>query len=115
MNTITTPIDFKDQSIDAIVSYFDTIYRMSNLNYDYTRANFYCGITNNIEYNLSRHGIEGYTACVECSSFEISSQVEERLGNMGFDIGGPNNPAGNGGADDSTIVYMAFMDADFKR
>ena len=115
MNTITTPSDFKGQSVDAIAGYFDTMYKMSNLNYDYTRSDFYCGITNNIDSNLSRHNIEGYTACVECSSFEISSQVEERLGNMGFDIGNPNNPAGNGGADDSTIVYMAYKEAGFKK
>jgi hypothetical protein len=45
----------------------------------------------------------------------VSSEVEAKLGEIGFDIGNPNNPAGNGGANDSTIVYMAYKEAKFQK
>ena len=46
---------------------------------------FYCGITGNIDENLSRHNVKGYTACCLCESYQIAAQVEEKLGEMGFD------------------------------
>ena len=114
MNTITEPVDFKGKTVEAIIEYFDFCYTTEYLKYFKQRSEFYCGITNNISSNLSRHGIKGYTACVECSSLEVSSQVEAKLRKLGFDIGDPKNPAGNGGVSDSTIVYMAYKEDGFK-
>lgn len=116
MNSITNPTVLTGESIEHIVKYFDTVFLMNFLrNTQLKKSDFYCGITNDIPANLSRHGIEGYTACVQCSSFEVSSQVEAELGELGFDIGNPKNPAGNGGVEDSTIVYMAYKESGFKR
>lgn len=111
----TQPLDFTNSSIEKIVNYFDMIYLFEYMINKSERKDFYCGITNNIMDNLKRHTIIGYTACVNCSSFDVSSKVEERLGQLGFDIGNPNNPSGNGGVDDSTIVYMVKKEGTFKQ
>lgn len=98
-------------SVEEIVEFFKIIF----LKNGEKAHDYYCGITNNIENNLQRHHIEEYDACVDCGTYEKSSQVEKELGEFGFDIGSPNNPAGNGGAEDSTIVYMVRKIEQFKR
>lgn len=104
-----------DSSIDAIVQYFRFEYLHTvDLDNDPDKMDFYCGITNNIADNLKRHNVDGYTACVLCKSFEIASEVEKKLGEMGFDIGNPPHE-GNGGKDDSCIVYMIEKLLDFER
>lgn len=115
MNNMTKPVDGTQMSVNAILQYFDGVYRTTTIMHTIPRKDFYCGITNDIQNNLSRHKIAGYTTCVKCSSFEISSEVEAKLGEIGFDIGNPNNPAGNGGVEDSTIVYMAYKEDNFQK
>lgn len=115
MNNMTKPVDGTKMTVKAIVEYFDAVYSTTTIMDFKPRKDFYCGITNNIENNLRRHDIDGYTTCVECASFDVSSEVEAKLGEQGFDIGNANNPAGNGGANDSTIVYMAFKETGFQR
>lgn len=113
-NTMTRPLDktsFDEKDIVVFfIQQFLINHKHGQMSYDY-----YCGITNDIESNLSRHGVSGYTACVACGSFEIAAKVEEHLYHLGFDIGNPKNKAGNGGSDDSTIVYMIEKDDDFKQ
>ncbi len=117
-NVITKPKDCTKCSLDEIVKY---------LNFEYLHAIdpdadsisykklFYCGITGNIDENLSRHNVKGYTACCLCESYQIAAQVEEKLGEMGFDIGNPKNKMGNGGNKDSKIVYMIKKEDNFKK
>lgn len=115
MNSMTEPVDATQMTIEVILQYFDGVYRTATIMEPKSRKDFYCGITNDIAGNLARHHIDGYTLCVRCASFAISSEVEARLGTIGFDIGNANNPAGNGGVDDSTIVYMAYKEPEFQR
>lgn len=115
MNDMTRPVDGTQMSVNAILQYFDSVYRTTTIMAPKSRNDFYCGITNDIQNNLSRHKIDGYTTCVRCASFEVSSEVEAKLGEIGFDIGNPNNSAGNGGSNDSTIVYMAYKEEKFQK
>lgn len=116
MNSMTKPLDGKEHSVEQIVKYFETMYWMAFLkNTQLKKSDYYCGITNDVESNLGRHKIDGYTACVNCASKEIAGQVEAKLGEMGFDIGNPKNPVGNGGAENSTIVYMAYKESGFEK
>lgn len=116
MNTKKDPTDLSNESVGVIVKYFDTVFNMQLYRNTFLkRSDFYCGITNNIESNLSRHKIEGYTACADCASLDVAGKVEAKLGEMGFDIGDPLNLEGNGGAEDSTIVYMAYKGGGFKK
>ena len=117
MNTITKPFDGTGQTVNSIVSLIITHYNNDNQAYHgghARREDYYCGITNDIPSNLSRHGIEGYVFCIECASYAVSSKAEEMLDVEGFDIGDPPNRAGNGGVEDSVIVYMAFKDNNFR-
>ena len=77
------------------------------------RDNYYCGITNDVAQNRSRHGVP-HQICVKCKDAETAAEVESKLGDMGFDIGDPRYE-GNGGADDSDFVYMCHKTSDFKK
>jgi len=115
-NVITEPKDFTKSSIEEILGYFHFEYLNAvDLDDDPNKQQFYCGITGNIEENLSRHNIKGYTACGLCASFDIAAEVEKQLYKMGFYIGTPKNKRGNGGNDNSRIVYMAKMEKGFKK
>lgn len=113
-NLVTKPSNYSKKTVEEIVAFFVSIY-YSEYHLGTSRDDYYCGITCDIENNMRRHNIKGYTACVECGSFEVSSKVEAKLGEKGFDIGNPSNPEGNGGTEDSTIVYMAFKERGFKK
>lgn len=105
-NTITGPTDFTNGSVEDIIKFFNFQYLSAvDLDDDPSKDQFYCGITGDISANLQRHNVKGYTACALCDSFETASEVECRLGEMGFDIGHPNYE-GNGGDENSKIVYM---------
>ena len=66
---------------------------------------YYCGITNNVEENLRRHNIAQYLVACRCDNANIAAEVERLLHDTGFDTGNTDVP-GNGGTDDSVIVYM---------
>ena len=112
-NTMTNPLDYRGQNEREIVSALISAFIM-NYKYGQMSSNFYCGITGDIPNNLSRHNVSGYTICIDCGSFEIASKIEEHLYHLGFDIGDPNNKAGNGGNENSTIVYMVEKDQGFR-
>lgn len=112
-NSITRPTDMATSSVDEIVNRFNFEYlNIVDLDKDPNKMDFYCGITSNIEDNLKRHNVKGYAVCVLCKSYEIASEVEKKLGEMGFDIGNPPHK-GNGGNPDSCIVYMIEKEAGF--
>lgn len=114
-NTITEPACYKKESVDDIVEYFKNAYLNAvKLNDDPSKEQYYCGITCDVKQNLKRHKVNGYTACVECDSFETSSAVEYKLGEMGFDAGNSDN-VGNGGNVNSKIVYMIKKDSEFQK
>ncbi len=116
INAIAKPIDMAGYDVDTIASHFYNLFSLCLLQKpDLKRDDFYCGITNSIPNNLSRHEIDGYFMCVNCASQEDAGKVESKLGEMGFDIGNPNNSEGNGGVEDSTIVYMAYKETGFKK
>lgn len=105
-----TPLDLSNNDVTQILEWFMRFYLMDYLMSNKPRESYYCGITNNIEANLTRHKISEYLFCCKCKDANTAGAVECALGNLGFNIGQPNNPAGNGGADDSNIVYMFLGD-----
>ena len=116
INKTTEPVDMSSFSVDVIAEHFYNLFSICLLQEpDLKRGDFYCGITNSITDNLYRHSIKGYFFCADCASLEVAGKVEEKLGEMGFDIGNPKNTEGNGGAEDSTIVYMAYKEPGFKK
>lgn len=101
----------KGELADTIVTSLYNAYD-SNRETDDSRFGYYVGITNNIEENYSRHKNDEfrgkdfkYVAIFECDSAEIAAAVEFEMKKKGFDVGN-TNVLGNGGVDDSTIVYM---------
>lgn len=87
-NVIIEPNDFAKASIQQILDYFHFEYlNAADLDNDPNKQQFYCGITCDIDQNLSRHGVKGYMACALCDSFKTASEVESLLGKEGFDIG----------------------------
>lgn len=109
------PDDFSNKSIEEILIIFKNQYLISaKLNEDPNRGQYYCGITNEISQNLSRHKIDGYLICGRCASFDIAQKVEEELGAAGFDIGEVCH-GGNGGSEDSVYVYMVKKEDGFKK
>jgi hypothetical protein len=93
------------------------------MNFDYLRfcsenggllskSRFYCGITNDIDANYSRHKNDEfsgkdfeYVSIYMCASAANAASVESILQEDGFDCGNSATP-GNGGTDDSIYVYM---------
>ena len=113
-NIIVQPTDFTAKSVEEIVAYFNFEYLNAvDLDNDPDKNQFYCGITGDIGSNLRRHNVNGYTACVLCDSFKTASDVEKRLGELGFNIG-TSNKAGNGGNENSKIVYMIEITSSFR-
>lgn len=115
-NNVREPKDYTNGTIDNIVQYFNMEYcDVFDLNEkQYKRSDFYCGITGDIDANLARHNVKGYTACVLCDSFETASNVERKLGELGFEIGDTDR-LGNGGNEKSRIVYMIEQTEGFIR
>lgn len=117
-NVITEPKDCTKYSLDEIINYLHFEYLHAIDPDDDSISNkqqFYCGITRNIGENLNRHNVKGYTVCCLCASCQIAAQVEEKLGKMGFDIGNPKNKMGNGGNEDSRIIYMIKKEKNFRK
>lgn len=112
---VITPVDCTKATIDTILSYFKNQFLCAVVfDDDPNRGQYYCGITNDIKQNLSRHSISGYLACCQCASFEVAKTVEEELGKEGFDIGDVNH-GGNGGTEDSVYVYMVKKEDGFEK
>ena len=105
-------IEGSELSNNQICELFDSTYRITREPNE-TRNDYYCGITNNIAQNQSRHGVP-HLICVKCKDAETSAGIETMLQNMGFNIGEPRYK-GNGGVDDSIFVYMCHKTEGFKK
>lgn len=111
-NSTEKYVDGTKLSNEQILELFDNIYR-SHQETNETREDYYCGITNNISQNKSRHGVS-HLLCVKCKDADTAAEVETMLGDMDFDIGDPQYE-GNGSADDTDFVYMCHKTSDFKK
>ena len=95
-------VNFSSQKVSAvgIMHYMKSCFLNTG---DLKTEDYYCGITNDIQANKSRHKVDDYVVVCQCPNASIASEVERLLGQDGFDVG---ERAGNGGADDSVYVYM---------
>lgn len=73
---------------------------------------FYCGISNNMDANYSRHKNDEfkgsdfeYVSIYKCCDSETAAEVELLLRKDGFDCG-DTDTFGNGRAEDSVFIYM---------
>lgn len=108
---ITDGTRLKPAIIARHMSYDYVRYCVEN-NEIFSKGQFYCGITNDIDANYSRHKNEEfsgrdfeYVSIYMCASAADAASVESLLQKEGFDCGNTATP-GNGGADDSIYVYM---------
>lgn len=73
---------------------------------------FYCGITNDLDIRMQQHREEDFTIVNNkvyawiCPTAQVAAEIESWAHKpVGFDIGKTHNK-GNGGKDDSVIVYL---------
>lgn len=105
-----TMVDATTWSVDDIVSAIDLRQKISFKPGD-IKKQYYCGITNDLDTRMEAHrnndfSIENETVYAwNCATQKAAADVEGLLGEMGFDIG-DTKTGGNGGTDDSTIVYL---------
>ena len=99
-------------SIDQIVGFVNNQYLSCfNINKDKTKDDYYCGITNNLDKRMEEHRCEDFEIVEDrvfawnCENVDVAAKVEKRLGELGFDIG-DTKTLGNGGVENSTIVYL---------
>lgn len=99
-------LDFSNNSVSRIIGHFNTIYTTLFVPGE-NKDDYYCGITSeNEETNtLERHQIESFSTIVKTGSQTVAAEVERKLGEEGFDIGDVDY-GGNGGNEDSILVYM---------
>lgn len=77
----------------------------STFKYGETKKDYYCGITQeDVSDNLARHHITRYLVAYQCDNAETAADVETILGQKGVNIGDADG--GNGGNDQSVVVYM---------
>ena len=97
-------VNFSSQKVSAvgIMHYMKSCFLNTG---DLKTEDYYCGITNDIQANKSRHKVDDYVVVCKCPNASIAAEVETLLGDRdGFDIG--KRGEGNGGTDDSVYVYM---------
>ena len=104
--------DATSYSIDLIVELVNNQYLSCfNINKDKTKDDYYCGITNNLDKRMEEHRCEDFEIVEDrvfawnCKNVDVAAEVEKRLGELGFDIG-DTKTLGNGGVENSTIVYF---------
>lgn len=99
-------LDCSNNSVLEIINYFNSIYTALFVPGE-NKDNYYCGITSENEKTntLARHQIESFSTIVKTGSQTVAAEVEEKLGEEGFDIGDVKR-GGNGGNEDSILVYM---------
>ena len=75
------------------------------------KNSFYCGITNDLDIRMQQHRERDFEIVDDkvyawvCAIAPVAAEVENLAGNAGYDIGETNN-IGNGGEEDSIIVYL---------
>ena len=104
--------DATSYSIDLIVKLVNEQYlSYFNINKGETKHDYYCGITNNLDKRMEEHRCEDFEIVEDrvfawnCENVDVAAEVEKRLGDLGFDIG-DTKTLGNGGVENSTIVYL---------
>lgn len=103
-------IDATSFSIAQIVKLVNEQY-LSCFNKGETKHDYYCGITNNLDKRMEEHRCEDFEIVEDrvfawnCENVDVAAEVEKRLGKLGFDIG-DTKTLGNGGVENSTIVYL---------
>ena len=104
--------DATSYSIDLIVELVNNQYlSYFNFNEYKTKNDYYCGITNNLDKRMDEHRrndfeiVEDRVFAWNCENADVAAEVEKRLGELGFDIG-DTKTLGNGGVENSTIVYL---------
>lgn len=99
-----------ERSATEICSRVDNTY-LINCSSDDSKNHYYVGITNDLDRRMQEHRERDFQIHNEtvyawiCQNATIAAEVEDRLGHEGYCIGG-NNHGGNGGVEDSRIVYM---------
>jgi len=103
------PVDMKKSSDERILSHFRALINTHYCPRYSMDQQFYGGITKDIESNLDRHNIAMYLGCIEVDSYKTAERIERLLHDeLGVFIGvRGSSSAGNGGDEDSTIVYLA--------
>lgn len=84
----------------AILARFEYAY-MHNFQYDETKKNYYCGITNDLERRAKEHNAT-FIMTTKVNNFEEAKIVEEALHKKGYCTG---KQLGNGN-EDTVHVYM---------
>lgn len=105
-------IDATSFSIDQFVKLVNEQYlSYFNFNKDKTKHDYYCGITNNLDKRMEEHRCNDFEIVDDrvfawnCENVDVAAEVEKRLDKLGFDIGNTKT-LGNGGVENSTIVYL---------
>lgn len=105
-------VSMKGRTADEIVFYLHQWFICNSITSEQIPNLYYCGITNDVDSRIATHKCEDHNGkdiktlvAIECDSQEIAAEVEDRMGNLGFDIGNPPHK-GNGAASDSRFVYL---------
>jgi predicted GIY-YIG superfamily endonuclease len=97
-----------DQIVELVINKYLSYF---NFNEGKTKDDYYCGITNNLDKRMDEHRrndfeiVEDKVFAWNCKNVDVAAEVEKRLGKLGFDIG-DTKTLGNGGVENSTIVYL---------
>lgn len=95
-----------EQIVELVVATYDSIFKKGETKHDY-----YCGITNDLDIRMDAHRRNDFTIIDDkvfawkCGSAVVAAEVEKSLGDKDFDIGNAET-AGNGGTENSSIVYL---------
>jgi len=89
-------------TINETIDWFNAIFELNRKDAE-TKANFYCGITDDVERRKQEHHCKaGFLGITKCDKFETAKKVEELMHGQGYDTG---NQLGNGN-EKSIYVYM---------
>lgn len=104
-----TPKNYNNKSNAEIIAFFNALITLNHELDESFESEFYGGITNNVESNLSRHCIDAYLGCIRVDSYKRASIIEGMLNKeLSADISKrKRSSARRGGKDDLTIVYLA--------
>lgn len=108
---IPTPKDWSMFTVKQIVGLIKQIVN-SQKKQGTSYSDFYAGITKDVHSNMIRHGNKEYVVLADCGSREKAGKVESDLENEKFYVG---KKADNGGDEKSSIIYVIYMDKNFKQ
>lgn len=103
-------VDATKYSLNSIKERIDFIFE-SRYTPNELKNSFYCGITNDLDIRMQQHREKDFEIVNDkvyawiCATALVAAEVEKLAGDAGYDIGATNN-MGNGGEEDSVIVYL---------